>query len=123
MSEFVLVWDLETIPDLACVARKDAGRALMPSVVHWRDHSSSGSAISGADPARQARFDHRAHEARSQEREREGIRHVAFGAALTISDLVDRRSAENLIQPSAPKRNRAQQHGSGFRLQVETKSN
>ena len=41
---------------------------------------------------------------------------MAFGAALTISDLVDRRSAENLIQPSAPKRNRAQQHGSGFRL-------
>ena len=53
---------------------------------------------------------------RSQEREREGVRHVAFGAALTISDLVDRRSAENLIQPSAPKRDRAQQHGSGFRL-------
>jgi hypothetical protein len=32
----------------------------------------------------------------SQEREREGVRHVAFGAALTISDLIDRRSAENL---------------------------
>ena len=44
---------------------------------------------------------------------------MAFGAALTISDLVDRRSAENLIQPSAPKRNRAQQHGSGFRPKFE----
>jgi len=32
------------------------------------------------------------------------VGHVAFGAALTISDLVDRRAAENLIQPSAPKR-------------------
>jgi len=69
----------------------------------------------GADPAGQTRFDDRAHEARSQEREREGVRHVALGAALTISDLVDRRAAGNLIQPSAPKRNRAQQHGSGFR--------
>jgi hypothetical protein len=68
----------------------------------------------GADPARQTRFDHRAPEARSQEREREGVGTV-FGAALTISALVDRRSAENLIQPSAPKRNRAQQHGSRSR--------
>ena len=34
-----------------------------------------------------------AQEARSQEREREAVRHVAFGAALTISDLVASRSA------------------------------
>jgi len=47
----------------------------------------------GPLPSRQTRFDHRAQEARSQEREREGVRHVAFGAVLTISDLVASRSA------------------------------
>src|SRR5215203_4024446 len=30
--------------------------------------------------------------------------------------VIDTRTTENLIQPSAAKRNRAQQHGSGFRL-------
>ena len=75
----------------------------MPSVVHWRDHSSSGSAMLRVlDSARQARFDHRAHEARSQEREREGVRDVAFGAALTISDLVDRFAARRTPRRGAP---------------------
>ena len=68
----------------------------------------------GADPARQARIDDGSHEIGCEEGEGDGAGDVALGAALADSDVIRRRSAEDLIQPFAGERDRLQQDRSGF---------
>jgi hypothetical protein len=70
----------------------------------------------GADPTRQARLDHGPDDVWGKERERDAVHHVPGCAALASRDLIDRYLPENIIEPSPPERDRAQQDGSGLGL-------
>ena len=69
-----------------------------------------------AEAPRQARLDQRPNEIGRQEGEGNGLGDVTRRAALADRDLVQGRSVQDLIQPSAAARHRAQQDRSRLRL-------